>query len=490
MSAVAVTSARRKQRQKRTVLIVAALLVLVTLLSGHWLLAALLLLLFYLLNELLLSDHVFYSPRSDYRYRLHGAQLPHHWRGAELSVSAEAAVGDTLLLQLPVAATLAGRWFDPCVVISDGERSVRQYLERGVGGSRYLNLSRLAGSLSAGQSLRISGEYCRIDSDASVLWCWDNSALVGASALVVAAHADDAEIAAFGFYSRYSHDSRTSDCTLVTVTAGETEVQQFMAWTDDEQQASRFKGEVRALDSAAAALWGGLQQEQCISLGYGCLQLQAMAQQVDQGVTSPWSGLADSRPYRRFNRLALPSDIDGTTSWDNLVADLVFILEAQQPQLLVCPHPLLDTHSDHRYTTLALWQASRAMEQAPRWLLYANHLDASQDFPFGPADSERGLPPAVQREVPVDGLYCIALDADTRRRKALALDLMHDLKRPLRWKKWWRKRLQRVLLRRPLNPYGEDEFFRKAVRQSELFMVADDDQMAAMIRAFEADQEY
>jgi LmbE family N-acetylglucosaminyl deacetylase len=376
---------------------------------------------------------------------------------------------------------------------------VRQYLERGVGGSRYLNLSSLAGSLSAGQSLRITGEYCRVDSGASVLWCWDNSVLAGASALVVAPHADDAEIAAFGFYSR------ASDCTLVTVTAGETEVQQFMAWTDDEQQASRFKGEVRALDSAAAALWGGLQPERCINLGYGCLQLQAMQRQVGQGVTSPWSGLADSRRYRRLNRLALPSDIDGITSWNNLVADLVFILEARQPQLLVCPHPLLDTHSDHRYTTLALWQASRVLERAPQWLLYANHLDASQDFPFGPADSERGLPPAVRREVqeggldevpeggldevPVDGLYSIALDADTRRRKALALDLMHDLKRPRRWKRWWRQRLQRLLLRRPLNPYGEDDFFRKAVRQSELFLVADADQMAAMIKTFEAGQD-
>jgi LmbE family N-acetylglucosaminyl deacetylase len=485
---MAVTSAKRKQRQKRYVLVAAALLVLLTLLNGHWLLAALLLLLFYLTNELLLSDHVFYSPRSDYCYRLRGAQLQHHWRGAELGVPVETAVGDTLLLQLPVAATLAGRWFDPCMVVSDGGRSLRQYLERGVGGTRYLNLSSLAPRLAAGQSLHISGEYCRVDSGASVLWSWDNSALAGAPALVVAPHADDAEIAAFGFYSR------ASDCTLVTVTAGETEVEQFMAWTDDEQQASRFKGEVRCLDSAAAALWGGLQQEQCINLGYGCLQLQTMQQQPDQGVSSPYSGLADSRPYRRFNRLALPSDIDGTTSWNKLVADLVFILEAQQPQLIVCPHPLLDTHSDHRYTTLALWLASRALAQAPRWLLYANHLDASQDFPFGPADSERSLPPAVQREVsedglyevPVDGLYSIALDADARRRKALALDLMHDLKRPQKWKKWWRKRLQRLLLRRPLNPYGEDDFFRKAVRQSELFIVADAQQMAAIIETFES----
>lgn len=476
---MAATSARRKQRQKRSWLIVALLLLAGTLLSGHWLLALLLLLLFYLANELLWSDHIFYSPRCDYQYQLQGTQIPHLWRGSQLALLPDAIAGDTLLLQIPVTARLAGRWFDPFVEFGEGDLAVRQYLERGVDGSRYLNLSGMARQLAAGQSLSIRGHFCRIDGTASVLWSYDNSALAAESVLVVAPHADDAEIAAFGLYSQ------ASDCSVVTVTAGETEVQQFTAWTEDEQQASRFKGEVRGLDSAAAALWGGLRQEQCINLGYGCLQLQAMHDQPGEAVISPFSGLSDTRAYRRFNRGILPSDADSMTSWHNLVADLAFILEVQQPGVLVCPHPQLDTHSDHRYATLALWQAAQLLQQSPQWLLYANHLDASQDFPFGPANTECGLPPSVQRTVAVDGLYSMGLDADTRRRKALALDLMHDLKRPLKWKKWWRKRLQRVMLARPLNPYGEDDFFRKAVRQSELFIVADSSQMAALIDSFE-----
>ncbi len=476
---MATTSARRKQRQKRSWLIVALLLLVATGLSGHWLFALLLLLLFYLANELLWSDHIFYSPRCDYQYQLQGTQIPHQWQGSQLALLAGAAPGDTLLLQIPVAARLLGRWFDPLVEIGEGDGAVRQYLERGVDGSRYLNLSSVVPQLAAGQSLRIRGHYCRIDGSASILWSYDNSAVAAASVLVLAPHADDAEIAAFGLYSQ------ASDGAVVTVTAGETEVQQFTAWTEDEQQASRFKGEVRGLDSAAAALWGGLRQEQSINLGYGCLQLQTMHEQPGAAVTSPYSGLADTRGYRRFNRGILPSDSDGLTSWHNLVADLAFILEVQQPGVLVCPHPQLDTHSDHRYATLALWQAVQLLQQSPQWLLYANHLDASQDFPFGPANTVCGLPPAVQQSVTVDGLYSVGLDADTRRRKALALDLMHDLKRPLKWKKWWRKRLQRVLLAREINPYGEDDFFRKAVRQCELFIVADNSQMAALIDSIE-----
>jgi len=476
---MATISARHKKRQKRSWLIAALLLLLAALVSGHWLIAVLLSLVFYLANELLWSDHIFYSPQCDYQYQLRGTRIKHQWQGSQLMLSPDVLPGDTLLLQIPVLAGLAGRWFDPYVEIGEGDAAVRQYLERGVGGIRYLNLSGAAQQLAAGQPMRVSGQHCRVDKTASVLWSYDNSALAAASTVLVAPHADDAEIAAFGLYSQ------ANDCTVVTITAGETEVQQFTAWTEDEQQASRFKGEVRALDSAAAALWGGLQPEQCINLGYGCLQLQVMHEQPAVVVTSPYSGLGDTRGYRRFNRGILPSDADGLSSWHNLVADLAFILEVQQPGVLVCPHPQLDTHSDHRYTTLALWQAAQLLQQSPQWLLYANHLDASQDFPFGPANTVHGLPPAVRQPVSVDGLYSVGLSADTCRRKALALDLMHDLKRPLKWKKWWRKRLQRVLLARDLNPYGEDDFFRKAVRQCELFIVADSSQMAVLIDSLE-----
>ncbi len=475
---MAATSAKRWQRQKRPGLLAALAVVVVTAVAGCWVWAGVLLLLLYLVNELLLSDHVFYSPRVDYRYRLSGTRLAHNWHGDQLQL-AEAqrqACGDTLLMEVRVSASMAGRWFDPRVRITAGEYNSQQYLERGVGGRRYLNLSAVAGALVAGRPVTLQGEHCRLVTGDSVLWSYDNSGLVDDGVLVLAPHADDAEIAAFGLYSR------ADSCTLVTVTAGETETEQFASWCDDDSSASRFKGEVRSLDSVAAGIWGGVGQEQCINLGYGCLQLQAMCEQPDQGLASPWSGLDDSRSFRRFNRFELPSDVDGRTSWNKLVADLAAILRAQKPRVLVSPHPLLDTHSDHRYASLALWQAWQATDlPAPRWLLYANHLDASQDFPFGPAHSSAGLPPALVDEIPVQGLYNVELDGDTRRRKALALDLMHDLKRPLRWKKWWRKRLQKLLLGRPLSPYGEDDFFRKGIRRCELFIVADHAQMAELL---------
>lgn len=468
---------KRRQRTRRLSILVLLLGVVVLLAGGYWGLAGLVVLLAYLANELLLADHIFYARRSDYQYRMGGTPLAHSWQGDTLKLDTDSpAPGDTLLLEVSVRATLAGYWFDPRVWIDvEGERCC-QYFERGVGGRRYLNLGGAGPALQQGKVVSLHGQHCRLDSAQSRLWGFDNGDLLADGLLVLAPHADDAEIAAFGLYSR------AETATVVTVTAGETEVEQFRAWTGSDQEASRFKGEVRCHDSVAAAIWGGLAQNDCVNLGYGCLQLQGMQAQPGRPVTSPYSGLADTRPFRCFNTETLPSDADGATTWHNLVADLAALLEQRRPAVLVAPHPRLDTHTDHRYATLALSEAVAASGiPAPRWLLYANHLDASQDFPFGPAQGGYGLPPVVGEAVDVPGAFNLQLDAVTRRRKALALDLMHDLKRPLKWKKWWRKRLQRLFLGRPITPYGEDDFFRKAVRCQELFVVMDDRQMAQLL---------
>lgn len=56
-----------------------------------------------------------------------------------------------------------------------------------------------------------------------------------------------------------------------------------------------------------------------------------------------------------------------------------------------------------------------------------------------------------------------------QRDKAMALGMMHDLQPPAPFKRRVRRWLQRVLAGRSRSPYGENEFFRKAVRRHELF---------------------
>lgn len=63
----------------------------------------------------------------------------------------------------------------------------------------------------------------------------------------------------------------------------------------------------------------------------------------------------------------------------------------------------------------------------------------------------------------------LVLDLATQRDKAMAPGMMHDLQPPAPFKRRLRRLLQRWLAGRRPSPYGENEFFRKAVRRHELF---------------------
>jgi hypothetical protein len=65
--------------------------------------------------------------------------------------------------------------------------------------------------------------------------------------------------------------------------------------------------------------------------------------------------------------------------------------------------------------------------------------------------------------------YCLSLAPTQQCDKAMALGMMHDLQPQAPFKRRLRRWLQRLLAGRRGSPYGENEFFRKAVRRHELF---------------------
>ena len=64
---------------------------------------------------------------------------------------------------------------------------------------------------------------------------------------------------------------------------------------------------------------------------------------------------------------------------------------------------------------------------------------------------------------------CLSLSLEQQRDKAMALGMMHDLQPPAPFKRRLRRVIQRLLAGRTPSVYGENEFFRKAVRRQELF---------------------
>lgn len=448
---------KQHRRNKRIALLLALLTLLALGIFVAWWLPPLLLALGWVAHEAWFADHLFYSPHDDYRYDFPDdcLSVPARIEQGALQVEADLNGYDTLVLELRLTATWLGRWLDPHVLVGDD----RQDFERGVAGRRYLNLS--------GQSVRglnIVPRFCRIAGELR-LHAMRNPDFTAQRMLIIAPHADDAELAAFGQYSR------SADTAIVTLTQGEIEAEHYERFGLDKAAAARLKGRLRAWDSLAAPLWGGVPQQRCVQLGYYCLQLPAMAEQPQVPFGSRESGESDVRPVRRQNPLTLPADADGQPTWNNLIADLAAVIDHYRPEVLLTPHPELDPHHDHVASTRAVLEACEHSSWQPRTLLlYANHLHDNDRWPMGPAGNGIALPPAIVA-LPADRLWSPLLDAERQLDKAMALGMQHDLQGPLPLKRRLRRMIQCALAGRRWPTTGEDEFYRKAVRRHELFWV-------------------
>jgi len=457
---------KQHRRKKRVVLLVALLALILLGIFAPWWSVPLAVLLGWVAHEAWFADHLFYSPRDDYRYDFPEGSValpvslgPH---GLHVATGALSEREETLVLEIEVKASLLGRWLDPQVLI-EGVENDRQDFERGVSGKRYINLSGQGAALRAGH-LRIRSRHCRL-AQQGVLHAFDNPDYARQRLLIIAPHADDAELAAFGQYSR------CPEAWIVTLTQGEIEAEHYQRLGLGKAEAARLKGRLRTWDSIAAPLWGGVPAERCVQLGYYCLQLPAMAAEPSQAFGSKESGETDIRSVRGFNPFALPADSDGAPTWLNLVADLTTLIEHIRPEVILTAHPELDPHADHVHATRATLEAiERSSWQPQTLLLYANHLHDNDRWPMGPADGGIALPPCIEA-LPADPLWSPVLDAATRIDKAQALALQHDLQTPLTGKKRLRRLIQRVFAGRQWPVTGDDEFFRKAVRRHELFWV-------------------
>ena len=94
---------------------------------------------------------------------------------------------------------------------------------------------------------------------------------------------------------------------------------------------------------------------------------------------------------------------------------------------------------------------------------------------MGDAGHGIALPPAFDSSVPMQP-YCLPVPPELQRDKAMALGMMHDLQPRMPFKRRLRRLIQWLLASRVPPPYGENEFFRKAVRRQELFWLLKHDE--------------
>jgi hypothetical protein len=95
-------------------------------------------------------------------------------------------------------------------------------------------LSGQAQVLSRGE-LRLRGRFCRLLGE-PVLWAFEHPDFRRQRVMVIAPHADDAELAAYGLYSQ------ADEAWIVTLTAGEIEAEHFQQVGLNKVEAARLKG--------------------------------------------------------------------------------------------------------------------------------------------------------------------------------------------------------------------------------------------------------
>ena len=460
---------KRHRRTKRIALLIGLLVLIAAGVLVAWWLPLILAVVLWAGHEAWFADHLFYSPNEDYAYAFpHGSEVPGlRLDAGRLLLDAPLAADDTLIVGIELRSSWLGRFIDPAVELLGLQTPDRQVFERGVGGRRYLNLTGAADALAAGK-LRVRGRFCRINGQPT-LWRFRQPDYRQQRVMVIAPHADDAELAAFSLYSQ------AAESWIVTLTAGEIEAEHYQQMGLPKAQAAQLKGRLRAWDSIAVPRWAGVPEAQCVQLGYFCMQLAAMQAAPDQAQASREAQLSDTRLFRQFNAFALPGDVDGAPTWHNLIADLRALLLKARPQVIVLPTPLLDPHADHICAHAAILEALEGLAWQPDTLLgYANHLHDNDRWPMGDSGAGVALPPrfdTADELVPCSFTLALSQQQD----KAMALGMMHDLQPRAPFKRRVRRWLQQVLAGRSPSPYGENEFFRKAVRRHELLWVLKQD---------------
>ena len=460
---------KRHRRTKRIALLIGLLVLIAAGVLVAWWLPLILAVVLWAAHEAWFADHLFYSPNEDYAYAFpHGSEVPGlRLDAGRLLLDAPLAADDTLIVGIELHSSWLGRFIDPAVELLGLQTPDRQVFERGVGGRRYLNLTGAADALAAGK-LQVRGRFCRINGQPT-LWRFRQPDYRQQRVMVIAPHADDAELAAFSLYSQ------AAESWIVTLTAGEIEAEHYQQMGLPKAQAAQLKGRLRAWDSIAVPRWAGVPEAQCVQLGYFCMQLAAMQAAPDQAQASREAQLSDTRLFRQFNAFALPGDEDGAPTWHNLIADLRALLLKARPQVIVLPTPLLDPHADHICAHAAILEALEGLAWQPDTLLgYANHLHDNDRWPMGDSGAGVALPPrfdTADELVPCSFTLALSQQQD----KAMALGMMHDLQPPAPFKRRVRRWLQQLLAGRSPSPYGENEFFRKAVRRHELLWVLKQD---------------
>jgi LmbE family N-acetylglucosaminyl deacetylase len=375
---------------------------------------------------------------------------------------------DTGLLRINVSSSFLGKFFSPYVEVACEGKHYKQYFEHGARGVRYINFSHIANTNST--RVTITGHHLSWDVQENELLLFNNPRIADKKILVIAPHPDDAEVAAFGLYSY-------KNSRIVSITDGSTGSAKYEKYffSDDKNTSYGLIAKLRVIDSLTVPAIGGVGQQNCSNLAYYSETLEEMCAYPDKDVKNRHTTVADDMSLRKLNITQLP--YNARPNWLSLVNDITHVLNVFQPDIIVTPHPLLDTNLDHQHSTLALFEAIKKtnLSRKGKFYFYSNHYILGRGYQYGDQGSLTTLPPHFSK-LGFSSIYSHELTKRIQMEKLFALDSMHDL-RPLPYKVNisfldYLSNTAHVLIEYLRNGSEFDlSYYRKSIKSNELFFV-------------------
>lgn len=375
--------------------------------------------LWFLLMVVAVAQRPHFDPRHDYAYDLaatDSAVVAVELDGTGFAWPAGVPEGDTAFLEFTLTGSARAA---PEFKAGRGATVVRHVFEEHAQGRRFLDVSPLL--KGEGMRVTLTGPEAGWQTGPARLFVYRNPPLAGRRVLVLAPHPDDAEIAAFGVY-------RQTQADVVTVTSGDAGGENFKVLFTEPAEHYRVKGWIRTWDSISVPFFGGVYPGKARNLGFYDATLKRLHAVPTVALPPLMAQLAEPGYYRKVNMDAALRDRPFHGTWEALVADLVWELERVGPEVIVAPHPMLDNHADHQFTTIALIDALAQWKGKCELYLYTNHALENEAWPLGDRDAMSGLPPTSRSGLFFQRLYSHPVSPLEQKLKLVALEGMHDLR--------------------------------------------------------------
>jgi len=321
---------------------------------------------------------------------------------------------DTAILKIDLS--VSNLWFhDPFIEMKRAGVVVRQYLEPGYNGVNYLNFSNLLTLNSP--FIELLMEKVEFNDSQVELLLFKNE-ISQKKILIFSPHPDDAEIAAYGLYREFNEQTY-----VVNITSGNAGFKRY----EKDDKSYKLKGEIRSFESVQLPQFAGIPAINNINLGYPNSMLKKMHDNPEN-IVSGYDGLQDTENYRKYNKSDMVAK-SSKNSYRELLNDLKEIINELEPEVIVLPDTTLDYHIDHKYTTVAVFDALKELKMKKgKLFFYTNHAVTSDFYPYGSSEGVIGLAPTGPNAIEYDGIFSFALNDNVCLEKFVILQQESDLR--------------------------------------------------------------